>query len=136
MSASVISEQSSSFRLSKKEGEKIGVTLENKLDGGVAIAKIVPKSIAAKADLKEGQRIKSINGRDVSGLKSNSVARTLRMASGPIDIVVEDEQTEAATDSEHALEQAPVAADEEQISDEDKEENGVDSFNCWGCTVQ
>jgi C-terminal processing protease CtpA/Prc len=129
MSASIVTESSYSVNIDKKEGDKIGVSFVTKDDGAIVIANVKPDGLASKTDMKDGDRLVSINGKSLDGFDSQSAAKALRNSSGPIEIVLEKDM-----DANDANGAPPAQAPVETV--ENEKEDGADNNNCWECIVQ
>lgn len=133
MSVSVLTDNSYSVKFSKKEGDKIGVSFVEGTDGDITVAKVKSDGLAAGSNMKEGDKIISINGKSLDGMSSQSAAKALRASSGPIEILLEDATAEV--DKEPA-ETAPVPVESVIAEDGEDDADGKDFNNCWGCIVQ
>lgn len=131
MSVSVLTETSYSVKFSKKEGDKIGVSFVEAADGGIAVAKVKSDGLAAGSNMKEGDKILSINGKPLDGMSSQGAAKALRASSGPIEILLEDATAEV---DEAPAETAPVETVIAENGEDDAD--GKNFNNCWGCIVQ
>ena len=69
----------------------------------VKVSDISPNSLADKSDIQVGDKVLTINGRDVNGMSSKDTASLLRKSTGPVAIVTEVEGKDAASDIEAPL---------------------------------
>jgi len=84
---------------------RLGISFSS-VDGQVKVSGIAPKSLASKTDLREGDKVVTINGKSVSGMDSKNTAALLRSVSGPIEIIAESEQEEEEATKLNDVEEA------------------------------
>mmetsp|Transcript_14533 Transcript_14533/g.20718 ORF Transcript_14533/g.20718 Transcript_14533/m.20718 type:complete len:471 (+) Transcript_14533:103-1515(+) len=87
---SVSSIGSYSVSMKKKRNAKIGVSLaKDETNGDIRVTRVAESGLAAKSNLRAGDKIMSINGKSVEGLSPEAVAAMLRASAGHIDIEAE-----------------------------------------------
>ena len=99
---SEVTEKTYSVTLEKKTpSSKFGVAFQNDEDGSVVVRDISKNGVAANSALKEGDKIKSINGKEVTGMTAKETATLMvRAPSGPLNIVASyDEEMEMDEES-------------------------------------
>lgn len=89
MSQSVATDTSYSVKIKKKKGDKIGVTLFKGEDGSISVSNIRPNTPAAKTNLKLGDRILTINGKNAEEFSTKEAAEFLQKSKG-VEIVLDD----------------------------------------------
>ena len=99
----------------KTANTRLGLVFVSGNDG-VKVSDISPNSLADKSDIQVGDKVLTINGRDVNGMSSSDTASLLRKSTGPVAIVTEVEEEDAASDIEDPLIE-PVKEESSMIDD-------------------
>lgn len=115
---SEVTEQTYSVTLEKKSPtSKFGVAFRNGDDGSVIVQNISKDSVAADSQLKEGYKIISINGQDVTGMTAKAAANLMVKApSGPLSIVASHCDEEMGIDESSSL----IPKEENNLLDDGK----------------
>lgn len=112
MSQSVATDTSYSVKIKKKKGDKIGVTLFKSEDGSISVSNIRPNTPAAKTNLKLGDKILTINGKNAEEFSSKEAAEFLQKSKGEVEIVLDDAGAEpdpsVVTTPEEIVDDEPV----------------------------
>jgi membrane-associated protease RseP (regulator of RpoE activity) len=97
---------------------KFGISFAKAEDGSVVVKNVDEKGLAATSALKEGDKIKSINGKDVSSMTAGETARMMSKApSGPISIIASfDEEVGAEESSPLLLKEETIVIDDGKIA--------------------
>ena len=74
----------------KTSNARLGLSFSSG-DDGVRIVDISPNSAAADADMNTGDKVLSINGKNVNDMSSKNAAALLRKSTGAIVIVIEQQ---------------------------------------------
>ena len=115
---SEVTEKTYSVTLEKATPQtKFGISFAKADDGSIVVRNVDEKGLAASSALKEGDKIKSINGKDVSTLSAGETARMMSKApSGPISIVASFDEEVGAEESSPLLKEETILIDDGTIA--------------------
>lgn len=69
--------------------EGVGIEVINNQDGDIVIYNIIDNSPAAKANIKAGDLVRSINNKDLTGLKTTELVEIIKKHTGTFNFVIE-----------------------------------------------
>ncbi len=91
--------------------QRVGVSFVAE-DDIVRVSKIEPGLAASTTDLREGDKILSINGKEISGLSAKETATILRQSSGDIEILASNDEEDVESFNK-AVEEAETETEAE-----------------------
>ncbi len=95
--------------------QRVGVSFVAE-DDIVRVSKIEPSGLASTTDLREGDKILSINGTEIPGLSAKETAAILRQSSGEIEILASNHEEEDIESFNKSVEEAETEAEYPNIA--------------------